>query len=390
VPRAVFSSDDVAAHNFVKDSKERPQSEEASDPVGAHEQPAAPGTKQLDEYFNSTSQICYTIPEHRALVSDSDSVSNPPAAIAERVTHYRRPERFRIEGQQERPRDLPFHQSEERLVQLALRTAMQASFPAEAMNQEPLGKYAKTFEEELQESGVTGRPKTTKYERDFVSRLSYDGVLVQKAMGFLLNPWSAGAASKKAAQLTWCLRHKPNLRYRGFASLSDAEFSQSRYKGDDGLYLRHMFEKHQGESIGLCVVDGPTVNNPGLLTMHNSQFFTNAKFDPQQRKAHYNARTFHQRRYTASREEEETLLREMRNIPNTVFQPVDGGRFCITRRIAYHSLQSLVWECCGEHQLMELYNLFCTSRLLTTVQSHAKRGSGRVTEERRRMAGGWL
>jgi hypothetical protein len=200
--------------------------------------------------------------------------------------------------------------------------------------------------------------------------------MLKKLMSVVLT--TPESDKERSRNLTWCLRSLPNLEYRGFVSMTRREFdNHALWQGNLVTFMHHMFEKHQGETVALNLEVGLSpVNNPYLEQMHNSQFFTDPHPSDRMRGAKTAALLYRRNRTAASGADLDLFLGRMREFPNSVFRPVADtqGHQIYPVTVSYHSLQSLVWECCGECQLNEIYTFFCSTKLLTCAQPKAKRG----------------
>ena len=364
---------------------------------GVPGQPAAPGIPGLGVLGVHWSSLAPGMPglgvlgvhgstNEQAFTESDVTVSEPPEIPEQPAAPEGRPQvRFGAGNQEVRPQVLRPFSPGEGLMELALATAQEVTFPAEALSNDPLGYYANMLRPSLHAAGRQ-QPDIEVTERNFLDRVSYDGHMIRDSLKPLVQePEAWGWWGSK---LLWCLECKPNLNYRGFVSLTDEEFQNSQFEGRNACYLYHMFEKHKGETIALHTVTGNLVDNPWNVTMHNDQFFTNAHWNRNETMAFWNARQFGKIKNTADDAQKRDFLHRMMAIPNTVYKPADQGYRCQEVTVSYHSLQSLLWECCERYQLMELYTFFCSSEVLTNPQAHCSRGrrgrgKGREREMRR-------
>ena len=207
--------------------------------------------------------------------------------------------------------------------------------------------------------------------RDFLARVSFDGVILKKHM---VRHLESGCYIGKC--LRWCMELKPDTKWLGFVPLSEEDFQKGKWKGSCAKYLHHIFEKHQGETIKMAVKKGELVADPKEVTMHNAQFYVDAHENGPQLRAYEESTRFHQRRNDRSEYDIRQFLYRMVAIPNTVYHPGPGGQGCHTVQVTYHSLPSLVWECCGSFKLHDIYTFFCQTDRLTSAQPHSSAGRG--------------
>ena len=287
----------------------------------------------------------------------------------------RRPERFTISDQQKRT-------DPERLILIgipemqlkAFETSRTVTFPYEATNFDPQGDYARHHLEYLHADGRFHSYGEHR-DRDFVSRVFYDGLILKFRMVNLIEGYGPPSTVRWAqSNLLWCLSIKPNTFFLGYVAFTNIEFQNGQFKGNVTKYLHHLFEKHAGETIILEAREGELVSNPRLQTMHHSQFFVNAHLSERECWAEWVAQDFHKKSTEDRGAGLERFLDRMQNIPSTVYHPIAGGLLCATVTVRYHTLESLVWECCSQHTLMDIYTLFCTTPLLTSKKPHSSPG----------------
>ena len=262
-------------------------------------------------------------------------------------------------------------------------TAEIAEFPFAALSQEPKGYYAWKWEETMYEFGRK-RPDVPVTSRDFVSRTGNDGVILMCVLSQYLSfkqpvalgceifgpPWSDA--------LEECFRKKPDLRFFGFVPIPDGEF-QTKFKGKNSLFLKHMCEKHHGESIAVYRKIREEIENPRNANMHHPQFFVHAhKYQEALADMSRAAQYFHPKKRgrawrsaggtceggaNEGKDEREAFVTEQSKKGNSVYIPGSSESKCHKVVVAYHTLPSLIYQCCQVADLMDIYTYFCTQEL---------------------------
>ena len=287
-----------------------------------------------------------------------------------------------------------------RMITRNLGSAYVAEFPAEAYVQCPLGRYALELAEVAKKIGIK-EPDQPKQARDFASRTCFDSVVLKKIMMKMMSPaWPEIVRElpvneqaqwiQRQQTLATCCQRKPDLRYLGFGRLTDADFKR-KFEGNDVTFLQHMFEARYGEAINVsfCVKNEP-VANPRLVAMHHSQFFVYAHKDALQQRACQEAKEYYGwKPEWKNRDRTEKFLDNQALCENSVFKPRDGG-LMLPVKVAYHTLPSLVWECCGVANLLELYTYFVSQTMLMTKAPHSSGGApSKKKRAWRQPAGRW-
>jgi hypothetical protein len=279
------------------------------------------------------------------------------------------------------------------------RKASTLVFPAEASNEKPNGPYADWLYRFLDACGRQW-PVNPPAVRDFVARTSHDAILLKDMMCIMLaDNWESSLQkipdSHRNAFRQWreklleCLQTKPDPAYLGFKKLSQRGFEE-RYRGDLALYLHSLFEARHGEAIEVqheaCHdVSHPGVPNPNLVAMHHPQLYTQAHRNEEQRKAKEASQEFfsivRKNRYPTRTKR---FLNEIKSLrcANAVFRPIGGSGNVSEIRMTYHTLPSLVWECCDQQNLLELYTYFCAQPLFLSKAKHSFSKQPKKTKSR--------
>ncbi len=308
---------------------------------------------------------------------DPESDVAASGATAARVRKREPTQIKRAKPNRPRHRDAQFHVSSqppqpnfawvhEDFANKAWTTAYRASFPDEAQDEKVHGFYSCWLEKALQVMGRAENPKK-KITRNFVSRTAYDATLLK---GLLLTRpvaghwWESGATA-----LLECLKELPDPSVYGFTELSDADFQQL-FGGDANLVLHDLLERHYGETIWLDKKIGPLAEKPRSIHMHHPQLFTQAHVDPGERTGFENAASFFEL-YKKTQAVENRFLKEMALVPNSVYKPRDSQE-CHSVDVRYHSLATLIYECCDVASLLDIYTFYCCQPLLTTRAPRSK------------------
>jgi hypothetical protein len=301
-------------------------------------------------------------------------------------------DRMRVEGQTTRqfydtvPDIRPPDQNDP-LRRKALDTANRALFPHEAGCTQPKGYYADWWEAELYAQGRQ-QPEHPVTQRDFVARASHDGIILKAVLSKCLSkqPVALAWIGEWASTLETCFTRKPDLRFYGYVPIPVGEF-EKKFESSNAFFLHDMCEKHHGESICLCYIEGGECKNPRVANQHHPQFFVYSHRDPVAKHAmveaarlmEYSKKCSNGRTWTNAQVGTplfHDFLDFQESIPNSVYSPIGEG-MCRQVEVAYHTLPSLIYECCGEANLLDIYTFFCTCRLLTAKAPHSRSLSNR-------------
>lgn len=117
------------------------------------------------------------------------------------------------------------------LQQRALDVGCRATIPEEATSTEPLGRYARlyltTLDEWSRDEEQPRKPRKDTESRDFVSRESYEQIILQQLMTTLLRRKAVGDDwLERENNLEQFLSKKPNADYCGFLPLANDAFAR--------------------------------------------------------------------------------------------------------------------------------------------------------------------
>ncbi len=286
---------------------------------------------------------------------------------------------------------------EEKFLQAARATAYRCQLPEDAADVYPLGYYAHWLTKYQQAWGhrEADEPKST---RDFVSRISHDAVVLKNVMACMLGPkWHE--LSKlipknenphfyimKAQALAGCLETKPDPRFLGYKYLPKERFKRS-FDGDNPTFFHHLCEGRHGEAIMMdSTAERLAVKQPFAIAMHHPQFYTEAHKNEAQRISSEKAKAYwalkrKSRNGRVSHADTQEFLQFMALRDNSGYKPI-GRDECVPMTVAFHTLPSLVWECCHESNLLEIYTYFCSQPLFLAAASHSTGGSGHKQRKR--------
>ncbi len=263
----------------------------------------------------------------------------------------------------------------------ALLTAYRLTFPGEALNMNPNGRYA--WLEELLHSFGRGRPEKVVESRHFVSRIAHDGIILKNMMCLALSDqWPELVARlgppyrdlwvRWAQTFTTCCAKKPDVKHLGYVTLSPEKF-QLKFDGSNSAFVHHMYERHHGETIEIHRQSVTSVDNPRSASMHHPQLFVEAHRDgPQIVAMNKAAAYFKLPTKKKTKDVTDEFLHYQATVPNSVFKPQDHeGHTCSQVEVCCHSLPSLVYECCDVADLFEIYTWFCSVRTLTSMAPHS-------------------
>jgi len=277
-------------------------------------------------------------------------------------------------------------------------TAEAAEFPKEALKQDPKGYYAWKWEEKTYQFGRT-RPDVPVAARDFVSRMCNDAVILRFVIKQCLSFQQPVAPGYEIFGPPWsdalkeCFQTKPDLRFFGFVPIPDGLF-ETKFRGDNCKFLQHMCEKHHGESIAVGRTIKEDVENPRNANMHHPQFFVKAhKYLDAHKNMSRAARYFNPEcsrgrgwrpaggthaacgAFDGGANEgqfaREAFVTEQSAIENSVYFPGSSASKCKKVEVAYHTLPSLIYNCCEVASLIDIYTYFCTQELLTSKAPHS-------------------
>ena len=282
------------------------------------------------------------------------------------------------------------------VIDRAKMSAYSADFPYEAADMRPEGKYTSGLRQCLEDCFHHNFSEEEPHSRSFVSRTSRDSVLLRVAMTKMLSDqWPDILARFPEDERTWwghwqkklekCCSRLPDPTFFGFVALSP-EYFESRWHSSPAELLKDLFEKHHGEAIMIGEASdapGGPVTNPGLVGMHHPQFFVRQNIDiiPL---GYTEAIEYHSTSHAGSQSayDTERFLASQRQFENRIFKPVGVNRLQPVN-VRYHTLPSLVWNCCiADINLFELYTFFCNQPQLLTKAPHSTKGRGAKQKER--------
>ena len=283
-----------------------------------------------------------------------------------------------------------------RLEYWAERKAQYATFPGAAFDTSPLGPYAKKYAKELVALAEVrdARSKVQKTSRNFIARVAYDAVQIERLLYSVATPASGGPWGDWGEAFKKCCTVLPDLEYCGYVGLSEEAF-QNKFRGNALLLLHHMFEKHNGEIVVVWKADRglydladawPSVRQE----IHRPQYYTlNTKeVDVKRNLAN---RYFTRKNKTIS--DAKRFCCQMKDVASSVYNPVTSSVTLYDDdlptkvqkiEVGYFSLPSLVWELFPWITLAELYTFYCTRPLLTARRPHPR------TTNVPRKAAAWL
>ena len=277
------------------------------------------------------------------------------------------------------------------LVTQAKQSATSAMFPADAKSMASLGPYAQKFAPILYDSCRHRRPDLGAEPRDFVSRTTHDSVILKKTMKGLLE-WSEPEIMEKTEQLDpeqraflqlkrsalfrCCSLDRPDPAHSGFRPLSTYEF-ETRHGNCLSTYIGHLCESCTGEAIAVHSEDDRMHEepNPRVVAMHHPQFFVNAHKNNDDWHARESATAF-MNSNTKTAAGEACFLDTQRTCENSVYKPTESGESCWSVCVHFHTLPSLIWECCEYANLLDIYSYFRNQPLFVTKAAHPKAGHG--------------
>ena len=269
----------------------------------------------------------------------------------------------------------------------ALQKAYTACFPAEAMDTRPLGFYAQYLKPYFEQMPDYDAAKSTNpTERNFVARMAYDANFIERLM--TKGPQDLPATLRQSEgwlyeALTECMQILPDFeKSNGWRKMPWSEFRQDeRLAGNPSKFLHHLFAKHAGEVILVQRDEAGVVARPRNVNVHHPQFYLDAHINTVSKEEAELAAGF----WWAKKKEKrhgaagDALLRQLSGCDNSVLKAVlpsalhpDGA--VALRHFKYHSLPSLVYECCSVANLLEIYTFYCMQPQICCRAQHWHRG----------------
>ena len=137
-----------------------------------------------------------------------------------------------------------------------------------------------------------------------------------------------------------------------------------RLAGNPSIFLHFLFAKHAGEVIFVQRDEVGTAARPWDVNAHHPQFYIDAHMNPVSAgKAELAAGVF----WVKKKDKRKgaaggALLWQLTGCDNSVLKAVPsatGADGVAQRCFKYHSLPSLVYECCSVANLFEIYTFYC-------------------------------
>jgi hypothetical protein len=188
------------------------------------------------------------------------------------------------------------------LLEKAIGTAYSFAFPGEALDYAPstpdyewVRFFWDAYIKPPTDHWLSSRNPVPVAPRNFVARVSNDGVLLSKLMCTMLSDRWPEILNKFSPECknTWyhwaqrlreCCNTKPDLFHLGWVKLTDDAFD-SKFQGRGEIFLKQMFEKHYGETIEIDRQSKGPTPNPYCVNMHHPQLFVDSHRDERQRQA---------------------------------------------------------------------------------------------------------
>ena len=194
------------------------------------------------------------------------------------------------------------------------------------------------------------------------------------------------------ASLERCCRVKPDPVYYGYVALSEKAFQRYPYYGCHASYLKSLFDKHNSEAI---VVHRKTVAGEFRVPLSagcafNYQLYVGAAMptdeDGKKDLLHL-AKNFHIASASGETPLSRKLFQSLAKHENSVLkktQPAADFLFASdadedededeevddilveNQEISFHTLPSLVFECCGHASLHDIYTWYCRQDILVS------------------------
>ena len=269
----------------------------------------------------------------------------------------------------------------------ALQKAYTGDFPAEAMETRPLGFYAQYLRPYLEQMpGWDAAKSTNPTERNFPGRMAYDANMIERLMTAEQQDLPAALVKTEGwlyDALTQCMKILPDFeKSNGWVKMSWSAFKQDeRLAGNPSEFLHHLFAKHAGEVILVQRTEtGVVAPRPRNVNVHHPQFYLDAHINAVSKNEAVLAAGF----WWAKKKEKRhgaagnALLRQLSGCDNSVLKAVpstlhpDGA--VALRHFKYHSLPSLVYECCSVANLLEIYTFYCMQPQICLRAQHWHRG----------------
>ena len=334
---------------------------------------------------------------------------HPPVALSPGEQHASEPQKALQEyghGASERPIALPEHVLDRRrtayqlcvppplddpvldheglddcdiLVTRALQSAYANRFPAEATKTHALGFYAQKLKPYIEKMpGWDPEKAVNPTERNFAARVNYDANMLERLM--TADPEDLHPDLKKTEYwlhpaLTTCMYMLPNFQFEGWAKMSMLEFERDpKLEGNASRFLHHLFSKHDGEVILVHREDVGVVARPWDMNVYHPQFYTDAHVSPTSKYNMKLAADFFWSKKGGKRSKgaaDVAYLRQLSGHDNSVLKShpyVETDLLVKDMNIKYHSLQSLVYECCSVATLHDIYSWFCMQPVLCSCK----------------------
>ena len=279
-------------------------------------------------------------------------------------------------------------------------TASAADFPRDIHSTAPLGDWYGEWADLVLWTALGSRhPDSPKQSRNFVERVTHEGVLMKRVMQIIVgDDWFAIAdagflsdvelqilTAKRQALILCCDIKHDN---RDGAPLADSPFQESSFEGQLDEYIHHLCQDKTGQAILFDDTYEPWWEslyeaNPRSPDMHHPQFFVNAAHDGNRDDAEAQARKhafeYHHAPPAAKKKKKNATAMNafcdaQKHCTNSVYKPNNDGTACRRMRCVYHTFPSLLWECCEHAPIWDICRHFHRQRQLLSGAPHAPSG----------------
>ena len=192
------------------------------------------------------------------------------------------------------------------------------------------------------------------------------------------------------ASLERCCRVKPDPVYYGYVALSEKAFKGYPYDGSNATYLKSLFDKHNSEAI---VVHRKTVAGEFRVPLSagcafNYQLYVGAAMPTDEDEKNdllRLAKNFHIASASGETPLSRKLFQALAKHDNSILKkPQPAADFLFAsdedededeevddilvenQEISFHTLPSLVFECCGHASLHDIYTWYCRQDILVS------------------------